>query len=237
MQAMKEQPTKGLVAMNSSPHSDYDAVVIGLAPKQFSYENLNLAFRILKGELNSQGSKAKKPTQIPLIATHKAKYMQTESGLSLGPGPFVAALEFATGLQAHIVGKPTKEFLEVVICDMEDESSAEDNNHSHNSDDRRIAIIGDDVEADLGGGTMELNLWRVLGRVLQLCLLYSLLIHVGSQCAQENTDPVMKPGLGLLLRMRFSIRSQHSWTRCCESPDSALDTNSFKVALFADLQL
>jgi hypothetical protein len=30
-----------------------------------------------------------------LIATHKARYIQTETGLSLGPGPFITALEEA----------------------------------------------------------------------------------------------------------------------------------------------
>lgn len=164
LEAMKERHVRG-IATNSSPHSEYDAVVIGLAPKQFDYENLNTAFRILKGEHSSQGSRPnthEKSRRIPLIATHKAKYMQSESGLSLGPGPFVTALESATGLQAHVVGKPTKEFFEMVIRDMQDDSSARDDDPF--SGNQRIAIIGDDVEADLGGGALELNLWRILGR-------------------------------------------------------------------------
>ena len=38
----------------------------------------------------------------PLIVTHKAKYIQTESGLlSLCAGPFVAALEHATAETAE----------------------------------------------------------------------------------------------------------------------------------------
>ena len=84
----------------------YDSVVIGLAPSCFDYANLNQAFRILKGETPNASSRQ----DVPLIATHKAKYIQTESGLlSLGPGPFVTALEDAAGVQAIVVvGKPTK---------------------------------------------------------------------------------------------------------------------------------
>ena len=136
----------------------YDSVVLGLAPSSFDYANLNEAFRILKGE-TTEPSYRHKP--VPLIATHKAKYIQTESGLlSLGPGPFVTALEHATGVQATVVGKPTKKFFEMVINDFSQAEIPEGVGKG------RIAIIGDDVEADLGEGALELNLWRILGKDL-----------------------------------------------------------------------
>jgi hypothetical protein len=42
-----------------------------------------------------------------LIAVHKAKYFadNDQNSLSLGPGGFVEALEFASGIKAHVVGK------------------------------------------------------------------------------------------------------------------------------------
>ncbi|KAF9494500.1 haloacid dehalogenase-like hydrolase domain-containing protein 2 [Pleurotus eryngii] len=140
---------------------DYDAVVVGLAPNDFDYDHLNTAFRILTGEHSSR-SPLPSPSNdnslfVPLIATHRAKYLESASppGLSLGPGPFVAALEYAADVQAHVVGKPTKEFFGAVIGSLpQDVREAEG----------RIAIIGDDVEADLGGGAIELGLWRVLVR-------------------------------------------------------------------------
>lgn len=208
MEAIKEHPAQRTTA-NSSPRSGYDAVVIGLAPKQFDYENLNTAFRILKGEYSSQGWEGnthEESRQVPLIATHKAKYMQVESGLSLGPGPFVTALETATGLQAHVVGKPAKGFLEMVIRDMQEEFSAGDDVLS--SADKRIAIIGDDVEADLGGGSLDLNLWRILGWGSVSRLMCSLLTYEHNQCGQESIDLVMKPGRASPLRMKSSILSQ-----------------------------
>ena len=62
-----------------------DCVVVGLAPSKFNYEVLNEAYRLLNQKL-------------PLIAMHKGKKLQTETGLSLGPGPFVELLERACGI-------------------------------------------------------------------------------------------------------------------------------------------
>ncbi|KAJ2927834.1 hypothetical protein H1R20_g9270, partial [Candolleomyces eurysporus] len=114
----------------SEAQGPHDAVIIGLAPKLFDYEHLNTAFRILKGEDQPKSSSSVVPSPtgtgasgsgdgvlqsikpIPLIATHKAKYVEKDDppGLSLGPGPFVTALENATGCEAYVVGKPTKTF-------------------------------------------------------------------------------------------------------------------------------
>jgi len=51
--------------------------------------------------LLSPEDKDTKPSQ--LVVTHKAKYFRDEDGgLSLGPGPFVGALEDASGVKAEI---------------------------------------------------------------------------------------------------------------------------------------
>ena len=149
-------------------NADYDSVVVGLAPSFFTYDNLNAAFRVLVGEIDDrrrfagtsqQGHNndlSKWRLRFPLIATHKARYIQSDTNdhLSLGPGPFVAALEYGAGIQTHVVGKPTKFFFDTVIGDFGDEV--------HNRE-GVIAVIGDDVESDLGEGAVELGLWRVLG--------------------------------------------------------------------------
>jgi hypothetical protein len=80
-----------------------------------------------------------------LIATHKAKYFQTESGLSLGPGPFVVALENASDARAHVVGKPTKEFFQMVIDDFTAEELPIPANIEH----------GDGSPKTIGLGTMS----------------------------------------------------------------------------------
>jgi ribonucleotide monophosphatase NagD (HAD superfamily) len=141
--------------------SSYDSVIVGLSPPDFTYDSLNTAFRILKGEHYTPPSSDPPPSKLPpLIATHRARYIGAPDGrLSLGPGPFVSALEVAAGAQALVVGKPTRTFFELVIGSFD---PAEISDVDHN-DRGKIAVIGDDVEADLAGGALELGLWRILG--------------------------------------------------------------------------
>ncbi|KAF7727234.1 Haloacid dehalogenase-like hydrolase domain-containing protein 2 [Apophysomyces ossiformis] len=121
-----------------------NAVVVGLAPSKFNYEYMNKAFRLLM----------QKPGSVPLIAVHKAKYFaDKDEALSLGPGGFVQALEFATGEKASVVGKPSKNFLELALRQIGMENTPED-----------VAIIGDDINNDLGGGALECGLHRYLVR-------------------------------------------------------------------------
>ena len=69
-----------------------NAVVVGLSPSKLNYMNLNNAFRIIK---NQKGI---------LIAIHKSRYFKDKDDLSLGPGPFVEALEHATDSKAILIG-------------------------------------------------------------------------------------------------------------------------------------
>jgi ribonucleotide monophosphatase NagD (HAD superfamily) len=110
-----------------------------------------------------------------LVATHKARYIQTENppGLSLGPGPFVSALETAAGVEAHVIGKPTRLFFQTVIDDLYASGELK-----QTEDRGRIAVIGDDVEADLGDGAVQMGLWRILGE--RISFLYSLTFIIGS---------------------------------------------------------
>ena len=176
------------------PSSPYDAVVVGLAPTLLDYAHLNTAFRILVGEnrpasqtdpapkskSNSDiAAQAQPHTRPPLIALHKARYLEaSDNALSLGPGPFVHALEDAARTSATVVGKPTRAFFETVLRDLDrdlegvsnpcDLPRDHDHDHDHGSGQpphrwEGIAVIGDDVLADLGEGAIELGLWRVLG--------------------------------------------------------------------------
>ncbi|NXS97001.1 HDHD2 protein, partial [Jacana jacana] len=102
-----------------------NAVVVGLAPEHFHYEMMNTAFRlILDGA--------------PLIAIHKARYFKKKDGMALGPGPFVAGLEYATDTTATVVGKPEATFFLEALrgtgCAPEE-----------------AVMIGDDCRDDVGG--------------------------------------------------------------------------------------
>lgn len=102
-----------------------DVVIIGDAGDAASYANLNIAFRIL-----IDGAE--------LIALEKDRYWMATDGLSLSAGPFVSALEFATGKTAIVMGKPSKTFFDLALTDM----------HLRPCD---VAMIGDDILTDVGG--------------------------------------------------------------------------------------
>lgn len=102
-----------------------DAVIVGDLGEGWSYEVLNRAFRQLM-----DGAE--------LIALQRNRYWQTAEGLSLDAGPFVAALEYASERQAAVVGKPAPAFFELALSELGVEPG-------------RAAMVGDDVEADVGG--------------------------------------------------------------------------------------
>jgi ribonucleotide monophosphatase NagD (HAD superfamily) len=146
----------------SKPERTYDAVVIGLAYDKFSYANLNTAFRVL------MSSTTNTTPSIPLLATHCARYVRDMNGeLSLGPGPFVAALENAVGggFKAQAVGKPERAFFEVCLQSLGVDIHGKSEEGIRLGD---VAVIGDDAEADLGGGAVELGLQRMLGEHIRL---------------------------------------------------------------------
>jgi ribonucleotide monophosphatase NagD (HAD superfamily) len=62
----------------------------------------------------------------------------TEDGLTLDAGPFVAALEHASGREAVVVGKPSASFFGLAA-------------ESLGVPPARIAVVGDDAQADVGG--------------------------------------------------------------------------------------
>ncbi len=102
-----------------------DAVLIGDAGDGFTYVNLNRAFRLLL-----EGA--------PLIAMGHNRYFQEPDGLSLDAGPFIAALEYASGKQAIVTGKPSREFFTAALSRLG--CAAQD-----------AIMVGDDIEADVLG--------------------------------------------------------------------------------------
>lgn len=149
----------------SPPHN---AVVLGLHPQSFGYDNLNTAFRILKREPlhgvdADNGDDATTTPQPVLIAPHTAAFHQAPdtgsfpSGLSLGIGAYVRALEAASGVTAEVVGKPTRSFYELAIARIE-------TMYGVTLESGEVGIVGDDVRNDLGVGAQELGLKRILVR-------------------------------------------------------------------------
>jgi HAD superfamily hydrolase (TIGR01458 family) len=102
-----------------------NAVVLGDAGAAISYDGLNRAFRLLM-----EGG--------PLISMGRNRYFRESSGLSLDAGPFAAALEYAAGIRAEVVGKPDPEFFHLALSDLACPAS-------------EAVMIGDDVHDDVCG--------------------------------------------------------------------------------------
>ena len=113
---------------------DADAVLIGgcdetLEPNQvFSYMNLARAF----GEIQMGAS---------FYCLHKNKWWQTSRGPMLDGGAFVAGLEYATGVEATVLGKPSPSYFAAALDALEAEPE-------------RTWLVTDDVEADVRGARL-----------------------------------------------------------------------------------
>ena len=210
-ESAKEECLHGIHDNPALPQA-YDSVVIAFAPAQFSYVILNTAFRVLMGEHHTQRGQPR--PDYPLIATHRARYIGDSNGaLSLGPGPFVAALENATGRTAEIVGKPERKFFELVLnsfdSDVQDQEGI-------------VAVIGDDIQNDLGDGAVELGFWRVLGTCISSFLLVMTMTGInGIQSGQESTGTEMRQGQALDRLTKSVILSPRSsrayWANNCDT--------------------
>jgi HAD superfamily hydrolase (TIGR01458 family) len=108
-----------------------DAVLIGGADdlpetnQVFSYMNIARAFAELQGGAE-------------LYCLHKNRWWQTHRGPLLDSGSFVAGLEYAAGVEAHVLGKPSRAYFQAALDAVD-------------GDAERTWMIGDDVEADVGG--------------------------------------------------------------------------------------
>lgn len=107
------------------PSENPDAVFVADAASGFTYEAMNAAFRLLQ-----EGA--------PLAAVGRNRYFRENGGLSLDAGPFVAALEYAAGVEAVVLGKPAAAFFHAAVRDLGLEPAD-------------VLMVGDDVEADVLG--------------------------------------------------------------------------------------
>jgi HAD superfamily hydrolase (TIGR01458 family) len=105
--------------------SNAEIVVIGGAEELFTYEAMNAAFRMLM-----DGA--------VLLAMHTNLYWRTSDGLRLDSGPYVHALELATGKQATVLGKPARPFFEQALQSIGVEAA-------------EAIMVGDDLENDVRG--------------------------------------------------------------------------------------
>src|SRR5712692_4064635 len=101
------------------------AVVVGDVGEEFSYERLNRAFRLLLGGAQ-------------LVTLARNRFYRAADGLVLDQGPFVSALEHASGKEAILVGKPAPSFYRAALSALGLPAA-------------EVAVIGDDLEAEVVG--------------------------------------------------------------------------------------
>jgi HAD superfamily hydrolase (TIGR01458 family) len=108
-----------------------EAVLLGGADETeetgrvFSYMNLARAF----GELELGAE---------LYSLHKNQWWQTSRGPLLDSGAFVAGLEYAAGVEATVLGKPSPKYFEAALAALDAEPEL-------------TWMVGDDLDADIAG--------------------------------------------------------------------------------------
>jgi HAD superfamily hydrolase (TIGR01458 family) len=115
-----------LIGMNA------DAVLVGGADESeepgriYSYLNLNRAFlELLAGA--------------ELYCLHRNRWWQTTEGPRLDAGAIVAGLEYAAGIEATVLGKPSPAYFGAAI-------------EALDADPGMTWMVGDDLEGDVAGG-------------------------------------------------------------------------------------
>lgn len=133
---LREKQASALLLLTESAQREFSGVptdvarpnyvVVGDMGEQWSFAALNAGFRALMAGAG-------------LIALGLGRYWRTADGeLSLDSGPFVAALQFASGVEPVVLGKPARPFFQMAWQDVGLEPS-------------QLAMVGDDIDGDVGG--------------------------------------------------------------------------------------
>lgn len=102
-------------------------VVVGDLGAGWDFRTLNRAFRLLHSSRDAE-----------LVALGMTRFWQAEDGLRLDAGPYVAALEYASGRKAVVLGKPAAAFFHAAAARLGVAPA-------------QAAMIGDDIVTDIAG--------------------------------------------------------------------------------------
>ena len=126
-----EAARQDLAAQVELVDRDAEVVLVGGADETdesgrvFSYSNLNGAFAEL-----DHGAR--------LVCLHRNRWWLTSRGPFLDAGAFVAGLEYASGVEAEVIGKPTRAYFDAALAEL---GAAPD----------EAVMVGDDIESDIAG--------------------------------------------------------------------------------------
>jgi phosphopantetheine--protein transferase-like protein len=127
-----------------------------------------------------------------LYCLHKNAWWQTSRGPLLDSGAFVAGLEYAAGVEATILGKPSPAFFGAALDALD-------------ADPERTWMVGDDLEADIAGAK---------GSGLN-----TILVRTGKFREETLADALVKPDRGRGLDRRCARLSRRALDAGGRRPD------------------
>jgi HAD superfamily hydrolase (TIGR01458 family) len=104
-----------------------DAVIVGDLGSLWSFDLMQQAFTALMN-----GAR--------LIALSRDRYWMSATGLTIDCGAFVTALEFASGKESVLAGKPSPAFYHAAVASL-----------GLPVEHRDVVVVGDDLQSDVGG--------------------------------------------------------------------------------------
>ncbi|GAA4366034.1 TIGR01458 family HAD-type hydrolase [Agromyces bauzanensis] len=117
----------GLEPLPGASEQGAGAVMVGDLGKGWDFATLNRAFRLLMSDPGT-----------PLVALGLTRYWRAVDGLRLDAGAYVRALEYASGRNAVVLGKPDPAFYRAAVEDL------------HLAPDQ-VVMVGDDIRTDVEG--------------------------------------------------------------------------------------
>jgi phospholysine phosphohistidine inorganic pyrophosphate phosphatase len=103
------------------------AVIVGDLGEQWNFQTMNQAFRMLMSE-----------PPPALVALGMTRYWLAEDGLRLDAGPYVSALQYASGRSPVVLGKPAALFYQAALQELGMPAN-------------QTYMIGDDIRGDIEG--------------------------------------------------------------------------------------
>jgi len=117
----------------TGPDARAAAVVVGDSPEILNYGTINRAFRLIRNGAT-------------LVAMHKNRWWMTPDGPTIDSGSIVIGLEFAAGVRAVTVGKPSPAFFREAASQLAAEAASRGDARLRRRD---IAMVGDDLDSDV----------------------------------------------------------------------------------------
>jgi phospholysine phosphohistidine inorganic pyrophosphate phosphatase len=125
--ALEDMAGLGLAGGTSGqPRAPADVVVVGDLGERWTFALLQEAFEQLMAGA-------------ALVALSRDRYFRQGDRLALDAGPFVAALEYASGATAAVAGKPSPAFFDAAVRSLGLAAG------------RSVAMVGDDLWSDIQG--------------------------------------------------------------------------------------